>query len=51
MLEAQQAAQEVAQQQDSAPGRGLAAESDPLEPVLQEKIYESHKTEAAKTEE
>jgi hypothetical protein len=51
MLEAQRAAQEVAQQQDSAPGHGLAAESDPLEPVLQEKICEPHKAKAAKTEE
>jgi hypothetical protein len=51
MLEAQRSAQEVAQQQDSAPGHGLAAESDPLEPVLQEKIYEPHKTKATKTEE
>jgi hypothetical protein len=49
MLEAQRSAQEVAQQQDS--GHGLAAESDPLEPVLQEKTYEPHKTKAAKTEE
>jgi len=51
MWEAQRSAQEVAQQQDLAPGYGLAAESDPLEPVLQEKIYEPHKTRAAKTEE
>jgi len=51
MLEAQRAAQEVAQQQDSAPGHGLATESDPLEPVLQEKIYQPHETKAAKTEE
>lgn len=51
MLEAQRAAQEVAQQQDAASGHGLAAESDPLEPVLQEKIYEPHKAKAAKTEE
>ena len=51
MLEAQRAAQEVAQQQNAASGSGLAARSDPLEPVLQEKIYEAHKAKAAKTEE
>ena len=51
MLEAQRSAQEVAKQQDSAPGHGLAVESDPLEPVLQRKIYEPHQTKAAKTEE
>ena len=42
---------EVAKQQDSAPGHGLAVESDPLEPVLQGKPIEPHQTKAAKTEE
>ena len=51
MLETQRSAQEVAQQQDLAPGQGLAAESNPLEPVLQEKIHEPPKTRATRTEE
>jgi hypothetical protein len=48
MLEAQRSAQEVVQQQHSVPQDGVSAERHALEPVLKEKIYEAHKTKAAK---
>ena len=50
MLEAQRSAQEVVQQQYGTPQDGVPAERHPLKPVLKEKIYEAHKTKAAKTE-
>jgi hypothetical protein len=48
MLEAQRSAQEVVQQQHSAPQEGL--ESHALEPVLRAKNDETHKTKVARTE-